>query len=214
MTPADQLVGRVSRDLAQRAIHERPTTVQVDQARPDGRPFEDLLEVGVGRSGDHVGGSACGDVHDHSHAAGDLGGSAPATLRAVEAQRSDVDHQRAAVLGAPDLARTRLTLERRAAQRLDQHPQALREGVPDESALAAGRRIASSPVLELLAGRQDEAKLAIEDEHPRPRQLAESCHRSILGTHGHPIWAHATPCGHGSLSVGANDYLTVAWRVA
>jgi hypothetical protein len=42
-------------------------------------------------------------------------------------------------------------------------------------------------VLKRLARRQDEAKVAIEDEDPGSRQLAKSRHCGIIGTHRHLI---------------------------
>ena len=143
---SDQLLGRVAGDLAQGAVDERPAAVEADQPGADRRPFEYLLEMPVGGLRETVGGTARGDVEDHRHAAGYGGGHTRVARRAVDPQRPDVDHQRAAVLGAEDLARTRLAVERRAKQRLDQLPEARGKRVADERSRVARGQVACRPV--------------------------------------------------------------------
>ena len=173
-----QLVGGVAGDLAERAVDEQPAAFGVDQAGADRGVLEDLLEAfGAARS-HHVGAAASGDVEHHRDPAVDVR-AVLGSRAAVAAERPGVDHQAVAFLGRPDLARTRLTFERGAEQRLEAFPELGRERVRDVVALAADLGV--SHPLDRLPGRQHEAQSAVEDDHERLGELAQGGARGVVG---------------------------------
>ena len=172
-----ELVGRVAGYLAQPAVGEQPAPLRVEQPGADRCLLVDLLEASPGVLGERVGATAGGDVDDHGH-----GARVPALrclFGAVDPQRPDVDHQAVPLIARPDLARSRLSLQRRFEERLDGAPDLLGKGAVEEAALAADAGVAEA--CEHLPGGQDEAQLIVEDDDQRLGKLAQGRRRGFFG---------------------------------
>ena len=91
--------------------------------------------------------------------------------RAVGTQRPHVDHHTVALAGRPDLARACLAVQRRAHERAERPPQLPGQSILEPLALAEAGGVAEA--LERLAGALHEAKVAVEDDDERLRQLAQ-----------------------------------------
>ena len=171
---ADQLLGGVAGDVAQRAVDEQPAPVAVEQAGADRRALEALVfasNVAARTRREQLGPPARGDVEHHRHAAGHAARARP-PRRAVERSgpTSTITQCRCP---AVQISRERVSpssAERNSgsivrhrssgsACRQRARPHAQRRGVAE--------------ALERLAGRPHEAQLGVEGQDQRLRQLAQ-----------------------------------------
>ncbi len=201
---ADQLLGGVAGDVAQRAVDEQPAAVAVEHAGADRRALQTLhvfLKGALGPRREQFRLPARCDVQEPRDTARDAIVHVSHAV-GVRLQRPDVDHHAVSASRHPDLARARLARERRAQQRLDRPPQLRRQRAGERTSSATAVRVAEA--LERLAGGAHEAQLRIEDDDQRVWQLAQRGFGRAIGARQQRVRPRLSRERHGHARVSAD----------